>query len=245
METHIPNTLFPYPITYIGRCERLYGFPVSLPFVLCANTQLTPFFEKVVGFKVNKLVEIGWASPEDNEFFLRKGSVSEFSSQVFVNNRNFPVTILWKSKSGRIYEMGDTDIDCSDIEFWFEGLDPLRYNQEMFPKIGLPFNLKGLTYELMVERLNNDCTIQLQLKEGIPNDLTDLYAEIDNFIGNFNDRSEKKDRKDGVVHNWKHSLIAEDTIIYEIDLGSAGVGFLKKLLLFFSKMDTFIKVKIE
>ncbi|SJZ84223.1 hypothetical protein [Sediminibacterium ginsengisoli] len=244
MDRHIPNTLISYPDVYIERCEKLYGFKISEKFVDCANTQLTRAFENTVGFKVNKLVGIGWISSPYQEFFLRKGPTTEFSSEISVNHYNFPVTILWKSKSGRIYNMEDVDVDCSDIQFWFEGIDPLAYNKEMFPNIGQPFKLKDLSYELSVDRLNTDCTIQLQIRESLIVDTVSLLNQVDEFIGNYNERSEKNNRIDGVVHNWKH-FVEGNLITYEIDLGSARASFLKKLLQFFSKLNSFARVKVE
>ncbi|SJZ61186.1 hypothetical protein [Sediminibacterium ginsengisoli] len=245
MNRQVSNTLFSYPDIYIEQCEKRYGLKFSQKFVDCANSQLTSLFENRVGFKVNKKVLIGWAGASTQEFFLRtKDSITEFSSEIWINNYNFPVTISWKSKSGRVYKTDDSDVDCSDIEFWFEGLDPLAYHKQMYPNIGQPFKIKDLTYELIVERLNIDCSIQLELREGVAVDTPSVFQQIDDFIGDFNERSEKKDREYGVVHNWRFSHEG-DRITYDIDLGSAGMGFLKKLLEFFSKLDLFSIVKVE
>ncbi|SKA10870.1 hypothetical protein [Sediminibacterium ginsengisoli] len=243
MDRQVPNTLFPFPDIYIAQNKKNFGLIMSKEFVDCANAQLTPLFEKEVGFKVNKRVELCWVSPPYQEFFLRtNGLITELSSQIMVNTRNLPMIMAWKSKSGRMYLVSDTDIDCSDIEFWLEGIDPLEFNKLMFPMTSQPFKLKDLTYELIVERINLDCTIRLRVKEGV--DMAKLFKEIDGFIGGYNERSEKNNRIDGVVHNWKYSQ-AEDEITYVIDLGSARAAFLKKLLTYFSKLGQFLKITVE
>ncbi|SJZ84243.1 hypothetical protein [Sediminibacterium ginsengisoli] len=244
MERYIPNTLFPYPDTYIEQCKKQLGITVSKEFVECANAQLTPLFEKEVGFKVNNHVELYLSMPRDQEFFLRIGPVTKLSCQLIINTRNFWVTMSWKSTSGRIYYVGESDIDCSDIEFWLEGIDALAYNKQMYPNVGQPFKLKDLTYELIIDRLNMDCNIQLQLKKGVMSDTAKLLQKVDDFIGEFNEKSEKNNRIDGVVHNWKH-FVEDDLITYEMDLGSARASFLKKLLQFFSKLNVFSSVRVE
>jgi hypothetical protein len=70
-----------------------------------------------------------------------------------------------------------------------------------------------------------------------------VSKQIDDFIADFNHKSEKKDRKDGVVHNWKREFI-NDKLVYELDLGSTGVSFIKKLLTFLNKLNTFETVEL-
>jgi hypothetical protein len=240
------SSLFAFSDTYIRGCERYYHFTVSKQFVDCADHQLTAQFEKQAGFKVTKNVSIGWETPFIDgvvDHILQKGPTTVFLSQLWIGHTNNPVKILWKSNSGRIYEMHDTDIDCSDIEFWFEGMDPVLFNKLMFPKTTLPFKLKDPGYELSVIRLQMDCTISLWPKEAATD--TELISkQLDDFIAGFNDQSEKKNRKDGVVHNWKHHT-EPGCLVYEFDMGSAGFVFLKKFLSFLSKMALFSKAQVD
>lgn len=47
-----------------------------------------------------------------------------------------------------------------------------------------------------------------------------------------------------MAHDWKKR--AEDSkLIYDIDTGSAGAPFLKKLLVYLSKMNCFSKVEVS
>ena len=66
-----------------------------------------------------------------------------------INYKLTKVTILWKSKSGRIYDLADTDIDCNDIELWFDKLDPLLCQKQMFPKEELVYDFHVCLYILV------------------------------------------------------------------------------------------------
>ena len=80
-----------------------------------------------------------------------------------------------------------------------------------------------------------DMTIEMLPKEDQIKNASAIIDDIDKMIDDYNIKSEKKDRKDGVVHNWKSKAEA-DKLIYEIDTGSAGAVFLKKLLQYLSKL---------
>jgi hypothetical protein len=236
------RSLFPYPDLYIEQFRKRHHINISKEFVSCANFQLTNSFEDYTGLKITKFVVFGWA-PE-YRFFYSKGKISRFDSEIWISNYNNPVVIAWTSNSGRIYEPDDTDIDCKDIRFWCEGLNPLLYHQQMFPKVSLPFKLKNLNYELKINRLNVNWTVSMKLKkEEVNNTLIRTY-EVDKFIDDFNTRAERNDRKDGVVHSWK-SVIEDDELVYEIDSGSGGVIFLREFLQFLSKRNCFEKVQVD
>ncbi len=74
-------------------------------------------------------------------------------------------------------------------------------------------------------------------------DTSEITKKIDEFINSFNERSDKQDRRHGVVHNWK-STMQNEKIVYELDLGSTGAYFLKKFLSFFSELNCFDKVEL-
>lgn len=219
--------------------EIRYGLKASAAFIDCADRQLTQFFVSVTGIKPGKHVCISLPWPED--FFYHKGTVSRIPMCIYINHNWNQVTMLWKAKSGRIYTPEDTAIDCTDLEFWFEGLDPLLYHKQLYPNDTLPFKLKELSYELVVSRLNMDCSLDLYLKKEWVGSSTEIISQIDDFISAFNRKAEA--RKTSVVHNWKRSAEGEK-IVYEIDTGFAGPGLLRKLLPFLSKQDYYEKVVI-
>jgi hypothetical protein len=222
--------------------EKRRGLLISESFIDCADKQLSAIFEKQTGIKPSKHVCLIWDAYGDN--FYHKGDISVLTLGISVNAHHNNVIIYWTSASGRVYDLNDTGIDCSDIRFGFEELDAVEYHKQLYPHQTLPFKLKGLTYELVVVRLNVDITITMNLKEEKQGQVNIMTEGIDEFIDGFNTRSLKLDRKYGIVHNWNHSATG-DALVYEIDTGSAGAEFYKKLLRFLSKMEKFRKIEIS
>jgi hypothetical protein len=237
-------SLITFPVTLIEMFKNQSNLTVSEEFVATADAQLTPLFEKTVGYKVNKHVSISTIGKDDTRFVYEKGPISKLSINIYNNhNWNF-VLIHWQSKSGRVYDVGDTDIDNNDIEFWIEGIDVAMYNQQMYPKATLPFKLKDLSYELVVTRLNTDCTFTAIVKPEAANNREVIGKALTDFIESFNLASEAKDRKDGVVHSAKVTMQGENILLLEMDMGSAGAAFVKKLLNSISAHNYFTKVEI-
>lgn len=234
-------TLFFYHDMYQNDFKRFLNIKISEEFITCLDKQLTNLFELKTGIKINRHISVAISGIKPDYFNYKKGPISQYSHNFYFNHNWEKLTIKWKSRTSRIYEFHDTDIDCDDIEFWFDNLDVALVHKYLYPKVSLPFKLKDLTYELVVTRINMDCSIEMHLKEGIESEIS--IKQIDNFIADFNEKSEKKDRKDGVVHNWKREFV-DDKIVYELDLGSTGAVFLKKLFLYFSKLNTFEKIEI-
>ena len=236
-------TLLTFPDTVIEIFNRKDALPISMQFLECADKQLSPFFEKSVGLKINKHISLTIA--DDRRYEYKHDMVSRLAMVLYINhNWNYDIYMVWKSKSGRIYKPGDTDIDCNDVEFSLEGLDPVLYHKQMYPKAELPFKLKNLSYKLVITRLNMDCTMEMTLKKEIITNAEGLIKKVDDFINRFNEESVKKNREEGVVHNWKHN-IEGDKLIYNIDTGFAGPALMKKLLPFLSTLNSFEIVEIN
>ncbi len=238
-------TLLTFPESTAKRLKEVNDVDISVEFLQCADKQLSYWFERVTDMKINK--EICLTIRDKEDFAYVAEIISALAVTLYINhNWNHDLAIVWTSKSGRIYKISDTDIDCNDLEFRLEGedIDPLKYYKQMFPKTELPFKLKNLSYQLVINRLNMNCTMEMTLKENeIPNGET--YMEtINTFIDRFNEQSVKKDREDGVVHNWR-STVEKNKLIYEIDTGFAGPALMKKLLPFLSSLESFTAVEIN
>jgi hypothetical protein len=219
--------------------KRKYNVEVSEAFISCADGQLTTLFERQTGIKAGKNVCFAVTAEKLN---YKKGNESQLSIELSINLHWNPIIIKWQSKSGRIYELADTDIDCNDIEFSFGGLDAALYHRQLYPGDTLPFKLTDLSYELQIDRINVDAEITLSLRQ--PVDADALFREIEDMRAAYDEASEKKGRKNGLVHKFNGRAIDENTILLEFDLGSAGVFFLKKLLEFLSSKNVFERVVI-
>ncbi|PWS33167.1 hypothetical protein DF947_00580 [Pedobacter paludis] len=177
------------------------------------------------------------------KFQYQKGTVSTISLYFWIAQNIFAYhqDIKWQSKSGRIYDIADEDIDYNDIEFWFDNLDVEKVYQALYPKIDTPFKLKNLSYELKVYQMSLDAIIHMHLKTDCLADAENYIIEIDNFIQEINEKTEKKDPKYAVIHGWE-SKIEDGFIDYSLKIGDNGIAFLKKLFKFVSDLNCFDEV---
>lgn len=235
-------SLFTFPEDIKNAFLHYHKITMSLSFIKCANAQLSPQFEARTGIKLNRNVGIITLT-HGTEFLYEKKAVSRLSVDLVVNAHGNTIFILWKSKSGRIYDTADEDIPCDDIVFSFdESFDALLYHKQMYPKVQLPFKLSNLPFEVKIERLNIDCVITMTLKDDYTDKAEEAEQKIDKCIDDFNTKAEKKE--EDCVHNWK-TFIEGNTIVYEMDTGFAGPEILKTLFKLFAKMDIFSKVVVS
>ncbi len=237
-------SLITFKDTYQLYFEQAYGIPISMSFLNCADSQLTPLFEKQVGFKVNRRVGLLIGNTADPIFYQRE-AVSSMQLQIGVADNGNTLTICWKSKSGRIYEPGDADIDCNDIEFWFEKLDILLYNQQMFPKQSLPFKLKDLGYELIINRLHMESILTITVRPEAAGQRLAIIEAIDEMVNALNDASEPDDFADGFVDAKMRMLQGDCNIEYTLVEGTEDSRFFKQLFTYLKKTGVVEKVVVD
>lgn len=223
--------------------RNMYKVEVSEAFVRVADIQLVSFFEK----KTNILVDsrrISFSFPDINDFVFQSGQISQISLNLYVNNNWNYSPIQWTSLSGKVYKPDDMLIDEKDIIFSFVDLNiPLIYKQ-MYPGNKYPFQVKKRSFELVVDRIDKDCIIEMELKPDHNNleEIQHLADKMNGFFTRFNMASEKADRRDGVLYTWRHE-INEWGISWQIDLGSVDYSFLNKMLDFVSKIGVVEKIR--
>ncbi len=229
----------------VGHTEKDYELKCSAYFFECANRPISTFFEKSTGIKVNHNIKITDITPP-----YQKGEVSSIGLRVYVVDGSSPLKLCWRSRSGAIYTPSDEDFDCGDLEFWLEDLQPAYYMKQInlykdTPQ--LPFALKNLNYQLTVNLIQTDCRMEMVLKKGMVHREVELLERIYSFIDSYNDNSEKKHRKYGVVHNANGYLDQnrENLLHLEIDIGSVGPDFFKKLFKLFNDLDAFESVTVD
>lgn len=235
------------PAMIAASFRRRFNITVSELFISCTDKQLTEIFITQTGIKPGKNVAVSLSNSKGtDELEYVKANISYFKISLFVNHDWFPITIQWRSKSGRIYELNDEDIDCDDIVFSFESLDTDAYLKQLYPDTKLPFKLNDLSFTVKVTRINLDCTIRMQLKPDGEISKAIVTEKIYSFIGDFNEQSEKKNRKQGVIHNAQITDGEnENELIMDIDLGSVGPLFFKKLFVYMSGLNCFEEVELE
>lgn len=149
----------------------------------------------------------------------------------------------WKSKTGKIIKITDEDFDEEDLECWIEGLKPKLYWEQAYSKkADHPFIIKNLPYELDVVDYGIEMSVAIYLNNA--DNAKSLATAVGDLIDNYNNKSLLKDREDGIVHNASYDI--QDSIInYRIDLGSAGLGFIKKVLRLLTKYKEVEKVVLD
>lgn len=176
-------------------------------------------------------------------FEYQKDTISTINVSLIVttDNQTRPRLIKWQSKSGKIYGIADEDIDCNDIEFWFDNLNVEEVYKALYPKINTPFKLKNLNYELKVYSMNLNALIRMHLKPECLTEVDSFRVKIDDFIVQINENTVKKDSKYAVLHDWE-SKIDDGFLDYNLKIGDHGVSFLKKLFKFLSDLNCFDEV---
>jgi hypothetical protein len=149
----------------------------------------------------------------------------------------------WKTKDGSIVTTTDEDFDEENLICWINGLKPKIYWEQAYgKKTAHPFVIKNLPYELDVLDYGTDMSIRIDLSE-ISNSKEIVNSIID-LIEQHNTKSLSSNRDLGIVHNSSYE-IEENFINYRIDLGSAGLNFIKKVLRKLSKYPSITKVILD
>ncbi len=235
-------SLFTFPETTVDSLLWHNNLRASTAFIKCADAQLSGQFEARTGIKINRHISITF-SLGNERFHYQKDKISKLSILLYVNHNWNEMFILWKSGSGKIYDIADDNIPCEDIEFFFDdSFDALLYHKQLYPKVELSFNLKNLPFEVTIERLNIDCVITMTLKDDAVGKAEEAVLKIDTCISDFNIKAEKNEKD--VVHNWRTEVEGK-RIIYEMDTGFAGPEILKILFRLLAKMNIFSKVTIQ
>lgn len=239
-------SLFTYPFEiFIDYCKKTWDITISPKFLSCADTSLSPVFENKTGLKFCKKLVGGWVSSEYEKIYA-KGETSYLLINICISHYSTnTVKICWRSKSGRIYDIGDVDIDCNDLEFWFEGLDPVAYHKQLYPKVDIPFKLKNLTYELEIQRLDIYLDMEMFLKPMFDSSETKkLTDQIDDWLNKYNEKNmadEKREIKYGSVDNFRHT-VENNKLVYHFSWSTAGFEYMKAFLKYLSTLNAFQKI---
>lgn len=230
------------------------GIIFSKKFIDCAEYQLGIDFQKKTGIEP-KMGKIAITLPPFEEFRHIKGEVSKLDIEVVVLAFATKAQICWKSKSGKNYDISDESIDENDIILWLEDLKPELYLKELYPKEPLPFKLKKLNYTLVVNRIVTDMYLEIYLQDTDEKLNQEIANKVFDIIEQWNLKTEKEDEPKealgepffsrGVVHNSSIKINENNYLELYIDVGSADIIFLKKVLLELNKIDKVKKVVIE
>jgi hypothetical protein len=156
---------------------------------------------------------------------------------------NSKVTFCWRSKTGNIIHTTDENFDELDLECWIEGIDAKRYWEELTQaKIDHPLKIKDLPFDVEINGVGIHMGLSIDL--GDASNADEISQQLANEVEKHNTKSMKKDRAYGIVHNCNY-LIKDRQIEFTIDVGSAGIVFVNKLLGVLKRFPEVIKVTVD
>lgn len=220
---------------------------ISKEFLILAGNKLWRFFDLKTGINDIKNSQLGIPFMNDKFIVEQHGNVSKVDWYFAIRYSSWPVTICWKSKSGRIYKISDEDIDENDIEFWFEGLDPVQIYKDLYPNFTLPFKLKDIYFEVDVKRLDMSLEMAISFMNKDFSQVKKVEQLILDTVDDWNKKAEKDtlDEKGlGIVHSVKTTQEEPDKLVLSFDMGTASVNVLKKLIQTLNKKTTGIKLLV-
>lgn len=206
-----------------------YGLFFSIKFCEFFSKHFELLFFRETGIKPSTKVTIGGFKQDNDIPMYQPGAISKLNLVLwimpnFLDNLNF----CWKSKSGEIVKTTDEEFDENDLECWIENLKPDLYWKEVATeKKYFPFQVNDLPFKLKVFGFGVNMGLVIQLSKNIR--IEEIIQKLYDTVENHNLKSENQGRKYGVVHNCE-GIVENDMINFRIDVGSAGVVFIKKLL---------------
>lgn len=215
-----------------------FGIIISDAFLNCANEKLTNDFMLKTGVEDTKRVYLSF-SPT----WVFFGDVTRLSLHLMLNGEGFGnVWVAFKSRSGKRYKMHEEDWNSNDVDFWFEQLDVTAINARLNHKTKLPFAIKNLHYEIVVNGLHLSGSILAELLPVAFHQRSTIANNVISFVHDYNQKAEKLEQ--GVVHRIDYKETSEGIAFY-IDYGSVGVSFLKQLLTYMNSLDCFQKITLD
>jgi len=207
-----------------------YGIYFSKKFCEYFSNNVKEILYREAGLKPSTKVSLSTFKPYDLAGpMYEQGPISKIHTALSILPEfTDPIDFCWKSRSGKIIRTDDEDFDEGDLECWIEGLKPSLYWEEVHEAaIDHPFKIKNLSYRLIVNGVGTPMTLHIELTDTVAaQEIIDtLYGEVESY----NRKSEEKRRANGVVHNCNGGLVPTG-IEFTIDIGSAGISFVKTIL---------------
>ncbi|MDZ4795755.1 MAG: hypothetical protein SGI83_15860 [Bacteroidota bacterium] len=221
-----------------------YGVFFSPHFCNYFNTNLKEIFYNATGLKASSKVTIGGFKQHNEVPMYQPGQVSRLNIVLWIMPQYTDnLSFCWKSKSGKIIQTTDEDFDESDLECWVEGIKAVEYWKEAATeKKSYPFQVKNLPYPVKVLGFGVHMGLTITLSN-VANAST-IILQLAEEIEKYNNKSGKKDGKDGYVHNSSAS-VEENKIDFRIDVGSASLDIIKNLLKALAKFSEVEEVVVD
>lgn len=220
-----------------------YGVYFSEKFCCFFADNVDEIMKREAGLAPSTKVSLSMLRPTHDLPMYESGNVSVIRTAIsilpeFIDNINF----CWRSKTGKIIATTDEDFDTQDLECWIEGLKPALYWEQVSSTVqNHPFQ-KDLPFQLIVRNFGTQMKLTIEVSDTSVSEA--ITESLYRLIEQHNEKSEAQDRKNGVIHNYTaHN--ENNNIILSIDLGSAGISFIKKILKKLTEFTTVQQVDLD
>lgn len=233
-----------YCIDIVRNAWSSYGVTFSDKFCSFFSDKVDELMTRMTGLSPRSKISLSLFPLGSGKSMYEVGKVSKINTALIILPDFYgEISFCWKSKSGKIIKTTDVDFEEDDLECWMEGLTPGAYWGYLREKQNIHIlDLKGLQYTLNFYGDGPDYTIQIRCKN--IDDVKPVQNRIETMIEDHNSKSLAKDRKNGLVHNY--SLDSDDECLnMRIDVGSAGIPFLKSLLKDLNRFDGIMEVTVD
>lgn len=210
-----------------------YGYhAISDSFISAMNQKLDNDFFSKTGIRISKTkgkIHYDFIHRDVIDYSL-EGNIGTFKGDLLVYGLVVGCFFKWQSKDMKILRPYD-EIDEENIEFWFDILDAELAIKEWRahpPKLG--FKPNPLSYLLNVDHFNEHFYLLISFKENNEDVGKSTLQMLNQMLNDWNEASLAKNRRLGIVHNWKDEKITSNNLKFYIDYGSASEKLLKQIL---------------
>lgn len=221
-----------------------YGVYFSEKFCSFFSDNVKDILYREAGLRPSFKVSLSVFRPRHDLPMYEPGAISRINTAISIlPYYTDAISFCWRSKSGAIVYTFDEVFDETSLECWIEGLKPAEYLKQLTTvSTDHPLKLKNLPYQLDVYGIGMHMGLAIELSDAA--NAAGIIRALGDEVEKHNRKSEAKGRANGVVHNC-HGEAEGNGINFRIDVGSAGVPFIRKLLRLLAKYPTVQKVIVD
>lgn len=165
---------------------------------------------------------------------------------LFPSNYSLNARIKWKTKTGEILLINKSVYEDDEFTAWFEELPVEKIishwnNPEYNPYI-VSLTRKKWNFKLSIQWLN--LTADNILIKTKVNFSKSIEEEVLNYFSEYNEKSEKKKHRNGVIHYFSIEESSSEHVRFYFDFGSAGIRGFEGLLKHLNSLEYITAVEV-
>jgi hypothetical protein len=182
-------------------------------------------FQELISSLSEKVRLVSYFGYGNNAYhYFHSDVLSYCSCYIQIVTNTYYGQIVWQSVSGRIYVPTDIDIDPEDVIFLFSGFPEAEIKSTQFLKKVKPwFETTNINFEVETEDVYFADSTYLHFSFHEANSVTASQIEhlIGEFIVEWNEKSERQQRQNGLIHNMSSVQRTPSGLVLYMDMGSA------------------------